>query len=171
VVAGVEQLTATLADLDGEVATRRHATAAVVEEAFQRAVRELFGGGSAGFRYVGEDNGGLELWVEPPGKHPQSLALLSGGEKALGALAWLFALLEVHPAPLVVLDEVEASLDELNARRFAQYLARRRRSQYLVVTHHKPTMEPADALWGFTSDGDGVSRLVSVRLSGAAEVV
>jgi chromosome segregation protein len=167
----VAELTATLKDLDAEVRLRRRETAAVVERAFHQSVVELFGGGSGGFRYLDEPDPGLELWVQPPGKQPQSLALLSGGEKALGALAWLFSLLEVKPAPLVVLDEVEASLDELNARRFAQYLARRRRSQYVVVSHHKPTMEQADALWGFTSDGRGITRLVSVRLQAADEVM
>lgn len=158
------ELRATIAELDREVEGRRQATAVQVETAFADAVRELFGGGAGGFRWLADPEPGLELWVQPAGKRPQSLQLLSGGEKALGALAWLFALLEVKPSPLVVLDEVEASLDELNARRFAQYLARRRHSQYLVVTHHKPTMEHADALWGFTSDGAGTSRLVSVRL-------
>lgn len=162
------ELRATISELDREVEERRRATASQVEAAFAEAVRELFGGGAGGFRWLTDPEPGLELWVQPSGKRPQSLQLLSGGEKALGALAWLFALLEVRPSPLVVLDEVEASLDELNARRFAQYLARRRHSQYLVVTHHKPTMEHADALWGFTSDGAGTSRLVSVRL-GAGE--
>jgi chromosome segregation protein len=160
----VLDLSATLKELDQEVAARRNEAATAVEAAFREAVTELFGGGNGGFRFVDDPEPGLELWVEPPGKRPQSLGLLSGGEKALGALAWLFALLAVRPAPLVVLDEVEASLDELNARRFAQYLARRRHSQYVVVSHHKPTMEQADALWGFTSDARGVTRLVSVRL-------
>jgi chromosome segregation protein len=167
----VAELTATLKELDAEVTARRNQTARVVERAFQETTSELFGGGRAGFRYLEEPEPGLDLWVEPPGKRPQSLTSLSGGEKALGALAWLFALLAVRPAPLVVLDEVEASLDELNARRFAQYLARRRQSQYVVVSHHKPTMEHADALWGFTSDARGVTRLVSVRLQASDEVI
>ncbi len=154
----------TIAELDREVETRRMETATRVEKALQETVQDLFGGGSVRFRWQQEPDPGLELWMEPPGKRPQSLQSLSGGEKALGALAWLFALLAIRPAPLVVLDEVEASLDELNARRFAQHLARRRHTQYLVVTHHKPTMEQADALWGFTADPHGVSRLVSVRM-------
>ncbi len=154
----------TIAELDREVESRRQTTATELEEAVGRTVRELFGGGSARFEWTADPEPGLELWIEPPAKRPQSLQSLSGGEKALGALAWLFALLALRPAPLVVLDEVEASLDELNARRFAQHLARHRQVQYLVVSHHKPTMEQADALWGFTADGQGVSRLVSVRL-------
>lgn len=166
-------LEATLADLAGEAEGRRRQALQQLESAFATAVAEMFGGGRGGFRSVSSPEPGIDLWVEPPGKRPQSLALLSGGEKALGALAWLFALLDVRPAPLVVLDEAEASLDEENARRFALYLARRRHSQYVVVTHHKSTMEQAAALWGFTTDGSGASRLVSVRLgtdSAAAEV-
>ncbi len=157
-------LEATLGDLAGEVEGRRRQALQQLEAAFATAVTEMFGGGRGGFQWVSTPEPGIELWVEPPGKRPQSLGLLSGGEKALGALAWLFALLDVRPAPLVVLDEAEASLDEENARRFALYLARRRHSQYVVVTHHKSTMEQAAALWGFATDGGGASRLVSVRL-------
>lgn len=166
-------LESTLAELAGEVEGRRQQALQQLEAAFGTAVTEMFGGGRGGFQWVSSPEPGIELWVEPPGKRPQSLALLSGGEKALGALAWLFALLDVRPAPLVVLDEAEASLDEENARRFALYLARRRHSQYVVVTHHKATMEQAAALWGFATDGSGASRLVSVRLgagSAPAEV-
>jgi chromosome segregation protein len=157
-------LEATLGDLAGEVEGRRRQALQQLEAAFATAVTEMFGGGRGGFQWVSTPEPGIELWVEPPGKRPQSLGLLSGGENALGALAWLFALLDVRPAPLVVLDEAEASLDEENARRFALYLARRRHSQYVVVTHHKSTMEQAAALWGFATDGGGASRLVSVRL-------
>jgi len=159
-----QDLEAALDNLSGELETRRRAAIAQLERAFATAVTEMFGGGRGGFRWVTAPEPGLDLWVEPPGKRPKTLGLLSGGEKALGALAWLFALLEVRPAPLVVLDEAEASLDEENARRFALYLARRRHSQYLVVTHHKSTMEQASVLWGFTADGHGATRLVSVRL-------
>ena len=157
-------LEATLADLAGEVEGRRRQALQRLEAAFDSAVTEMFGGGHGGFHWVSTPEPGIELWVEPQGKRAQSLSLLSGGEKALGALAWLFALLDVRPAPLVVLDEAEASLDEENARRFALYLARRRHSQYVVVTHHKSTMEQAAALWGFATDSGGASRLVSVRL-------
>lgn len=164
IMRAVSELEDTILELDREVDERRRSTVTLLEQAFQRAVQELFGGGQSGFQWIGQPDEGIDLWVQPPGKRAQSLQLLSGGEKALGALAWLFALLEIHPAPLVVLDEVEASLDELSARRFAQYLSRRRQSQYLVVTHHKVTMEQADALWGFSSDSHGVTRLASVRL-------
>ena len=164
-------LESTLATLAQEVEVRRRDALQQLEQAFAAAVAEMFGGGRGGFHWVTSPEPGLDLWVEPPGKRAQSLGLLSGGEKALGALAWLFALLDVRPAPLVVLDEAEASLDEENARRFALYLSRRRHSQYLVVTHHKSTMEQAAALWGFASDGGGASRLVSVRLGAMPEEV
>jgi len=99
------------------------------------------------------------------GKRPAHLGLLSGGEKALGGIAWLFALLSVKPSPFVVLDEVEASLDESNAARFAQYLQEfRRTTQCVIVTHQKATMEIADALWGVAGNGQGESRLVSVLM-------
>lgn len=163
------ELEATLADLDDAVARRVQAAQDRLEAAFARTVAELFDGATGGFRRVEEPEPGLELWVRLPHKAPQALTALSGGEKALGALAWLFALLDVHPAPLVVLDEVEASLDEANARRFAQFLARRRQVQYLVVTHHKSTMEQADVLLGLTADRHGVSRPVSVRLADAED--
>jgi chromosome segregation protein len=163
------ELEATLSDLDGQVARLVKAAQDRLEAAFAQTVAELFDGASGGFRRATEPEAGLELWVRLPHKAPQTLSALSGGEKALGALAWLFALLDVHPAPLVVLDEVEASLDEANARRFAQFLARRRHVQYLVVTHHKSTMEQADVLLGLTADRHGVSRTVSVRLAGAAD--
>ncbi|MCL8207808.1 MAG: chromosome segregation protein SMC [Actinomycetia bacterium] len=159
------ELEATLADLDAAVGRRVREAQDRLEAAFAHTVAELLEGATGGFRRVEEPEPGLELWVRLPGKTPQALSALSGGEKALGALAWLFALLEVHPAPLVVLDEVEASLDEANARRFAQFLARRRHVQYLVVTHQKSTMEQADVLLGLTTDRHGVSRPVAVRLA------
>ncbi|MDA8193812.1 MAG: AAA family ATPase [Thermaerobacter sp.] len=160
------ELQETLAELDREVERRVGETAERVEQAFKAACRTLYGGGDAGFLWgQGQADAGLELWVEPPGKRRSNIALLSGGEKALGGIAWLFALLYVRPAPFVVLDEVEASLDEANAARFAQLVtANRTASQYMIVTHHKVTMEAADALWGVAGDGKGMSRLVSVML-------
>ncbi len=105
------------------------------------------------------------MWVKPPGKRPGHLGLLSGGEKALGGIAWLFSLLSVRRAPFVVLDEVEASLDEASAARFAQYLKESDASvQYVIVTHHRQTMEAADVLWGVAADAEGQSRLISVKL-------
>ncbi len=162
------ELLDTLREIDGEMERRVKETAAQVESAFADACRQLYGGGDGGFTWVDGDNGGIDLWVRPVGKRPSHLALLSGGEKALGGIAWLFSLLAVHPSPFVVLDEVEASLDEANAVRFAQYIrGARQTAQYVIVTHQRETMEAADALWGVAGDGHGRSRLVSVRLTDA----
>lgn len=159
------ELMGVIGELDQEMRRRVTDTARIVEGSFQEACRELFGGGEAGFSWLTAGSGGVELWVRPPGKRPAGLHVLSGGEKALGGLAWLFALLAVRPAPFVILDEAEASLDEANARRFGEYLAHHHdRTQYLVVTHHKATMEIADVLWGVSTNGKGVSQCVSVRL-------
>lgn len=156
----------TLAEIDEEVSRRVTETAAMVEKAFQEACQSLYGGGDGGFSWIdGQSDIGIELWVKPPGKRTANLTLLSGGEKALGGIAWLFALLAVRPSPFVVLDEVEASLDEANAARFAKFIMEHRgTTQYVIVTHHKVTMESADALWGVAGDGKGLSRLVSVIL-------
>lgn len=161
-----QELLATLKEIDEEMDRRVKATAAQVQDAFQESCRQLYGGGEGGFTWMEGEPPGLELWVRPAGKRPTPLGLLSGGEKALGGIAWLFSLLAVRPSPFVVLDEVEASLDEANAMRFAQFLKTARgTAQYVVVTHQRQTMEAADALWGVAGDGQGRSRLVSVRLA------
>jgi len=170
VEAAEADLRTTLKELDQEMGRRVQATSQQVERAFQEACRQLYGGGEAGFHWTEGTDGGVELWVKPPGKRPSHLSLLSGGEKALGGIAWLFALLSVRPAPFVVLDEVEASLDAVNAARFAEFLKSvRGASQYLVVTHHKETMEAADVLWGVAGNGQGQSRVVSVKLESAPD--
>lgn len=159
------ELEATLKEIDAEMERRVKETASRVEHAFGEACRQLYGGGEGGFSWVDGADGGVELWVRPPGKRPSHLGLLSGGEKALGGIAWLFSLLSVRPSPFVVLDEVEASLDEANAARFAEFIrAARGSAQYVIVTHHRQTMEAADALWGVAGDGQGQSRLISVLL-------
>ncbi len=165
VEAAQAEMQATIAELDDTVAERVRATAKAVETEFQRCCETLFGGGTASFRWVGDGQSGIDLWVAPPGKRPARLSLLSGGEKALGGVAWLFSLLAIRPAPFVVLDEVEASLDEMNAEHFSRFLRTRRgESQLIVITHHKATMEATDALWGISGDGKGQSRVISVRL-------
>ncbi len=162
------ELIATLREIDQEMERRVQETAKRVEQAFQEACRQLYGGGDGGFTWLDGEDSGVELWVRPPGKRPSHLGLLSGGEKALGGIAWLFSLLEVRPSPFVVLDEVEASLDEANAARFARYVQMARgNTQYVIVTHHRQTMEVADALWGVAGDGQGQSRLISVLLQDA----
>ncbi|MCL6563378.1 MAG: chromosome segregation protein SMC [Firmicutes bacterium] len=165
------ELEAAIHDLDREVARRVAQTGQAVEQAFDAACAVLLGG-SGGLEWTSGAEGGVELWVQPGGKRRGPLATLSGGEKALSGIAWLFALLAVHPAPFVILDEAEASLDEANVRRFAEFLSQqKRRSQFLVVTHHRATMAVADVLWGFSAHRRGVTQLVAVRLDEAEESV
>ncbi len=142
-----------------------------INENFSQTFRELFGGGSAKLELIGSENileAGVEIFAEPPGKKLQSNTLLSGGEKALTAIAILFAILKLKPMPFCLLDEIEAPLDEANVVRFAQYLKRfSKETQFIVITHKKPTMELADALYGVTMEEKGVSKTVSVKLSEA----
>ncbi len=147
-----------------------------INENFQRIFKELFGGGRAMLQmdYSEVDDkleAGVEIVAEPPGKKLQKLSLLSGGEKALTAIAILFSILKLRPMPFCVLDEIEAALDEANVDRFARYLQKfSEETQFIVITHRKPTMELADALFGVTMQEKGVSRLVSVKLSDISEI-
>ncbi len=141
----------------------------VIRREFQRVYQELFEGGKADLVLVDENDlleTGIEIIAQPPGKKPQTLSLLSGGERAMTAIALLFALLRVKPTPFVVLDEVEAALDEANVERFGKYLRNyaTQGSQFICITHQRGTMEVADQLYGVTMEGTGVSKVVSVRL-------
>jgi chromosome segregation protein len=139
-----------------------------IREQFADVFKRLFGGGRADMILSDPTNlleTGIEIIAQPPGKKQQNLQLLSGGERALTAIAILFAILRVKPVPFCVLDEVEAALDEANVIRFAQYLREfSMDTQFIVVTHRKGTMEEADVLYGVTMEEGGVSKLVSVRL-------
>ena len=143
---------------------------------FQKIFKELFGGGKAMLQIDYSEvsdrlEAGVEIVAEPPGKKLQKLSLLSGGEKALTAIAILFAILRMRPMPFCVLDEIEAALDEANVDRFATYLKKfSEETQFIVITHRKPTMELADALFGVTMQEKGVSKLVSVKLSDVSEL-
>ncbi len=147
-----------------------------INENFQRIFKELFGGGRAMLEMDYTDTedrleAGVEIIAEPPGKKLQKLSLLSGGEKALTAIAILFAILKLRPKPFCVLDEIEAALDEANVDRFARYLKKfSQETQFIVITHRKPTMELADALFGVTMQEKGVSKTVSVKLSDVSEI-
>jgi chromosome segregation protein len=136
---------------------------------------QLFGGGRADLVMTNPQdllNTGIDIVAQPPGKKLQNLGLLSGGERALTAIALLFGILQVRPVPFCVLDEVEAALDEANVARFAQYLRKfSDETQFIVITHRKGTMEESDVLYGVTMQESGVSKLVSVRLDDGAEVV
>lgn len=140
-----------------------------IRREFQRVYQELFEGGKADLQLVDETDlleTGIEIMAQPPGKKPQPLSLLSGGERAMTAIALLFALLRVKPSPFVVLDEVEAALDEANVERFGKYLRgfSGQGCQFVCITHQRGTMEVADALYGVTMEGTGISKVVSVRL-------
>ncbi len=146
----------------------RH-TFSALEGAFARRFQQLFGGGEAALSLTApEDLGatGVEITARPPGKKRQPLAMLSGGERALTAVALLLAMLEVRPVPFCVLDEVDAALDEANVGRFAAALRSLAESiQFIVITHNRGTIEAADALYGVTAGDDAVSRVVSLRLA------
>ncbi len=162
--------------IKGEMLTQFDAGFTTINENFQRIFKELFGGGRAMLQmdYTDVDDkleAGVEIVAEPPGKKLQKLSLLSGGEKALTAIAILFAILKLRPKPFCVLDEIEAALDEANVDRFARYLKKfSQETQFIVITHRKPTMELADALFGVTMQEKGVSKTVSVKLADVAEL-
>lgn len=163
-------LTDTIDEMNVEVKERFKATFEAIRQSFQQTFKQMFGGGSSDLSLTEADllTAGVEISVQPPGKKIQSLNLMSGGEKALTALALLFAIIRVKTIPFVILDEVEAALDEANVKRFGDYLNRfDKSSQFIVVTHRKGTMAAADSIYGVTMQESGVSKLVSVKLTEA----
>ncbi|WP_204180069.1 MULTISPECIES: chromosome segregation protein SMC [unclassified Staphylococcus] len=169
--ATLEQL---IEEMDNEVKERFKETFHAVQGHFSEVFKSLFGGGQAELRLTDDDylSAGVDIIVQPPGKKLQNLSLLSGGERALSAIALLFAILKVRSAPFVILDEVEAALDEANVIRYAQYLkALSNQTQFIVITHRKGTMEFSDRLYGVTMQESGVSKLVSVNLNTIDEVI
>lgn len=163
-----ESLYRAIEELDKRIRTHFLEAFQTIRREFSRVYQELFEGGRADLQLVDEQNlleTGIEIIAQPPGKKLQSLSALSGGERAMTATALLFALLRVRPSPFVVLDEVEAALDEANVERFARYLRTYARDvQFVCITHQRGTMEIADALYGVTMEGAGISKVVSVRL-------
>ncbi|WP_024413080.1 chromosome segregation protein SMC [Streptococcus suis] len=160
-------LLGTIHEMDDEVKERFKVTFEAIRESFKQTFKQMFGGGSADLILTEGDllTAGVEISVQPPGKKIQSLNLMSGGEKALSALALLFSIIRVKTIPFVILDEVEAALDEANVKRFGDYLNRfDKESQFIVVTHRKGTMAAADAMYGVTMQESGVSKIVSVKL-------
>lgn len=157
----------TIEEMNDEVKDRFKSTFEAIRESFKVTFRQMFGGGSADLILTEGDllTAGVEISVQPPGKKIQSLNLMSGGEKALSALALLFSIIRVKTIPFVILDEVEAALDEANVKRFGDYLNRfDKDSQFIVVTHRKGTMSAADSIYGVTMQESGVSKIVSVKL-------
>jgi len=167
----IDDLQAALDEIREEMLRMFNEGFAQINENFKVTFKELFGGGQAELQidYVeGEDplNAGIEIVACPPGKKLTKISLLSGGERALTAIAILFAILKSHPMPFCILDEIEAALDDANVDRFASYLKRfAEETQFIVITHRKPTMNQADTLFGVTMQEKGVSKIVSVKLA------
>ena len=140
----------------------------IINKNFGEVFKELFGGGMAEVTLTDEENileCGINITVQPPGKKLQNMTLLSGGEKAFTAIALLFAILKINPAPFCVLDEIEAALDDVNVYRYAEYLKKfAKETQFLVITHRKGTMEAADTVYGVTMEEKGISKLLSMKL-------
>ena len=141
----------------------------IINENFGQTFKELFGGGEARIKLEDEANileCGIDIEAQPPGKKLQSMGLLSGGERAFSAIALLFAILKMNPAPFCVLDEIEAALDDVNVNRYAEFLKKFAvGTQFLVITHRKGTMEAADTVYGVTMEEKGISKLLSMKLS------
>ena len=158
-----------ISGLTGEMKAIFQQEFALIDQAFGQTFVELFGGGKARLELEDPDdvlNCGIDIKVQPPGKALKTITLLSGGEKAFVAIALYFAILKVRPTPFVVMDEIEAALDDNNVARFAQYMrAMADRTQFIVITHRRGTMEEADALYGVTMQEQGVSRMLSLNLN------
>jgi chromosome segregation protein len=172
--AAIETTRRLIEELDGLIADQFRSTFRALESAFDRRFQQLFGGGFARLSLTEPGDlaaTGVEIVARPPGKRAQPLAMLSGGERALTAVALLFAMLEVRPVPFCVLDEVDAALDEANVGRFTDALRElASRTQCIVITHNRGTIESADALYGVTVGDDSVSRVISLRLEEAQEI-
>lgn len=172
-LAAKDQLFKTMDEMDEEVKVRFGEIFEAIRLRFKEVFPQMFGGGRAELTLTDPTdllNTGIEIEAQPPGKKLQNLSLLSGGERALTAIALLFSIIQVRPVPFCVLDEVEAALDEANVTRFGHYLSRfQDDTQFIVVTHRKGTMEAADVLYGVTMQESGVSKIVSVRLEDVGE--
>jgi chromosome segregation protein len=159
-----------IAELDEVMRREFHATFKEVSARFKENFSRLFGGGSARLTLTDPDDigsTGIEISAQPPGKRPQTLALLSGGERALTAVSLIFSILEVNPPPFCILDEVDAMLDEANVGRFRQALeALNRHTQFIVITHNRGTIQAANTIYGVSMGDDSVSQVVSLRLEG-----
>ena len=175
-LAAIAKLREAIDSLNTEGRQRLLAAYGVVNENFQKLFVQLFGGGKAYLKFTDETDplqAGLEIYASPPGKKLQNLNLLSGGEQALTALSLLFAVFLSNPAPICVLDEVDAPLDDTNVDRFCtlvEEIAKTSSTKFLVITHHRMTMARVNRLFGVTMPEQGVSQLVSVDLEKAIEI-
>ena len=162
-----------IADITGEMTKIFAEQFKLLSESFQTTFRELFGGGDARLELEDEEDilgCGIEIKAQPPGKTLKTISLLSGGEKAFVAIALYFAILKVHPTPFCVMDEIEAALDEANVTRYARYMRTLTgRTQFIVITHRRGTMEEADVLYGVTMQEQGVSKILTINMNDMAK--
>jgi chromosome segregation protein len=176
-VEAIKKLRTGIQSLNKEARERLLSSFEVVNGHFKRLFKELFGGGEAELHLIESDDpleAGLEIIAKPPGKKPQTLSLLSGGEQALTALALIFAVFLTNPAPICVLDEVDAPLDDHNVERFCNLLHEMTRStetRFIIITHNPITMARMNRLFGVTMAERGVSQLVSVDLESAVKIL
>ena len=165
-IASLEQI---IGDMEKVMLERFLATFTQVELAFGEIFAQLFHGGTAQIEITNPDDvlsSGIEIYAQPPGKMPKSLSLLSGGERALTAIALLFAILKANPSPFCVVDEIDASLDEMNVSRFANFIRQYcKYTQFIIISHRQSTIEAADTIYGVTIEKSGISKLVSVKLN------
>ena len=170
-----KELLGIIRDVTGEMKDVFLAQFRAIDEAFRTTFRELFGGGKASLELEDENDVlgcGIEIKVQPPGKAITTISLLSGGEMAFVAIALYFSILKVRPTPFCVMDEIEAALDEANVNRFADYMRRMAdRTQFLVITHRRGTMEAADMLYGVTMQEKGVSSVIELDLESAQKTI
>lgn len=164
-----QTLLSAIDELENNIRERLKDTFTVVDSGFQRYFESFFNGGKAHLSLTQPEdfaNTGIEIVAQPPGKRVNTLAMLSGGERALTSLALLLALLEAHPSPICVLDEVDAALDETNVGRFVEALkALEKRTQFVIITHNPRTVEAADVIYGVSMGQEGTSRILSLRLN------
>ena len=169
----VDDLNKILKDLTDEMTTRFNDAFVKINENFKVTFKELFGGGNAELLLLDSTTGdpldaGVDIKIQPPGKNTRMLSLFSGGEQSLTAIAILFAILKLKAMPFCLLDEVEAALDDSNVTLFAEYVKKLSKdTQFIVITHRKPTMELADSLYGVTMEEMGISKILSVKLADA----
>jgi chromosome segregation protein len=171
-ISSIENTAATIRELDQLSRQKFEEAFATINQNFQATFKKLFGGGHAFMKLTDEENSaesGIDVVASPPGKRLQSVLLLSGGEKALTALALLVGIFQYTPSPFCILDEVDAPLDEANIARFTELVKEMSvQTQFVLITHSKRTMSIAPVLYGVTMQEPGVSKLVSVRFGGAA---
>ncbi|MBK5255161.1 MAG: chromosome segregation protein SMC, partial [Vicinamibacteria bacterium] len=165
----IKELSEAIRQIDTESRSRFEEAFHIINANFQETFRQLFGGGSAGLALVDNEDileAGIDIMAQPPGKKLQNVLLLSGGEKAMTAIALLFAIFKYKPSPFCILDEVDAPLDDANIGRFVKMLDTiRGNTQFIIITHSRKTMQIADNLYGVTMEEPGVSKLVSVKFN------